>query len=775
MLAGLLNDFKDALMTGCAGSSRPPNLQAGGLWIDTTNQSPPTNYWSFRFYTGSVDIEVFRLSVINGFGGTLFGDSEFDVSHVAADTAGAIFELIKQRVVDNGQVLSGDTVAELRFIGTTNTATQPITAYLRWTAGEDEATDNGGTFSIASTAAATTALTEHFRLISGVIETVKPHKLNSLRLVSQNVATTATIAALDATCMVVEMTGSTATAIEGIDATGKTQVITIHNRSSAIVTLKHQNTSATATNRLKLPPIADVPISPNYSATLYYCTTDQRWKMKDGTVSRLSNTIDLVAGIGRTWTAPSTVSRVNITAYPRYFGLVSTMNESAPGSGFIDCYGNMYAWGDNATVFGKASLGDGTIVSRSSPVAVIGGIQFSQTAPYINQQGKAYLWGANNFGELGTGDVVPRSSPVAVLGGLVFSTIIREQSGNVTFGLTKNGSLYAWGLNTSGIGGIGDSNARSSPVAVLGGHSFQRIFYSTSTAYGITSDGTTYSWGSNLNGQLGLGDVTARSSPTLVLGGLKFSDVNGVFCTVGLTTSGAAYAWGYNADGGLGLGDTVDRSSPVAVLGGLTFAKLSDERYPNAASLQQFALTSDGTLYAWGANSNGELGVGDVIPRSSPVAVLGGLKFRKVIAGIGGLTLDGILYTWGNNSNAILGLGDIISRSSPVAVLGGHVWADVTVGAGSYMLGVTVDGTVYSWGFNNRGQLGVGGVATQSSPVAVLGPFQGMGSVPQPKRFTVSVTPGQSYKVQCSQSGQSYFGSTPMGEDVDYVTIEYLK
>ena len=142
-----------------------------------------------------------------------------------------------------------------------------------------------------------------------------------------------------------------------------------------------------------------------------------------------------------------------------------------------------------------------------------------------------------------------------------------------------------------------------------------------SSSYGITTTGQLYTWGNNGFGVLGVGDAINRSSPVLVLGGLTFkSAVISNSSSYGITTAGQLYAWGNNANGVLGVGDIVNRSSPVAVLGGLTFK--SAVIYSNGSS---YGITTAGQLYAWGGNASGRLGVGDLVARSSPVAVLGGL------------------------------------------------------------------------------------------------------------------------------------------------------
>lgn len=349
----------------------------------------------------------------------------------------------------------------------------------------------------------------------------------------------------------------------------------------------------------------------------------------------------------------------------------------------------------------------------------------------IAASGPLYAWGANNRGQLGDGTVTGKSTPVMVLGGLNFQKVYGQMLGGSTIALDLLGTVYGWGFNDQGQLGLSDIIPRSSPVAIVGPADgilrFTDLHSGFASVIGLKGDGTLYAWGLNSSGQLGLGDVVSRSSPVIVLGGLKFKRVHGNLNAnyfMLLSTTGAGYGMGINTSGQLGTGDVTPRSSPVAVLGGLTFRKIMGGE--GAADGMSMGMTTAGVLYAWGNNAKGELGVGDVTPRSSPVAVVGGHSFVTMYNGRGSnyaIKADGSLYSWGNNVNGELGVGDVTARSSPVAVLGGlkFKW----VGAGiNQVFALTQDGTAYAWGLNTTGTLGVGDVVPRSSPVAVLGGFK---------------------------------------------------
>lgn len=778
-LATTLNNFKDALMSGLSGTSRPTALQVGGSWIDTTNAP---NSWSYRVWTGTTDVEVFKIDLVTGVASVALAVDSFIVKKISADTVGAIVDLVKRRVASNGQVLDGDVVGEIRITGRTNTATNPVVAKMVWTAADDQTTTAfGGTLSFHSTPDGTATLTEHMRLINGMVETVVPLRVNSQVFVGQNVATSATIASLSATKILVEMTGSTATDIQGINATHDSKVVTIHNRSSANVTFKHENGTASAANRIKLPGSADYILQPDGTLSLYYCTADSRWKLLSTSDKISGFRTDVFYGVGQSWTAPATTSSVRVTAYRALNG----MNNER--SGLVDNFGNAYSWGVNTV----GQLGDLSVVPKSSPVIVVGGRQFlrtwgavgaSQSAYALDLAGVAFGWGANANGQIGDNTVVPKSSPTAVVGtGRFLNLYPRDAS---VFGVATNNAALAWGINTNGQLGDGSVVPKSSPVSVLGGFRYSKIVpisgaNTNAAVVGLSRAGIAYAWGINTNGNLGLGDVTPRSSPVAVLGGFTFQDIQGGavssrYFFVGLTTAGAAVAWGANTNSQLGVGDQTARSSPVAVLGGLTFRRL----FVHPKSESVYGITTTGVLYAWGDNSQGQLGVGDIVNRSSPVAVLGGLTvsdvypFRESVLAV---ATDGTLYGWGRNANGQLGVGDVVSRSSPVAVLGSNkyvaaFWADGPTDIYS-AFGIATDGLVYAWGANANGTLGVGDVTPRSSPVAVVGSF-----VPDTTEYSMTVdltvTGGQSYTVNTGPLAS--FGHTPLGRDVYRVEVQYL-
>ncbi len=331
-------------------------------------------------------------------------------------------------------------------------------------------------------------------------------------------------------------------------------------------------------------------------------------------------------------------------------------------------------------------------------------------------------WGSNGNGQLGDGTTVSKSSPVSVIGGI--TNWAQVSAGRLhSLGVTSDGIAWAWGFNGQGRLGDGTTVSKTSPVSVIGGiTNWSQVSAGDSHSLGVTSSGIAWAWGSNGQGQLGDGTTVTKSSPVSVIGGIaNWSQVSaGVFHSLGVTSSGIAWAWGFNNRGQLGDGTTATKSSPVSVIGGITnWSQVS------AGIYHSLGVTSSGIAWAWGYNGQGRLGDGTAVSKSSPVSVIGGItNWSQVSAGNShslGVTSAGIAWAWGFNGNGQLGDGTTVSKFSPVSVIGGITnWSQVSAGY-RHSLGVTSSGIAWAWGSNGQGQLGDGTTVNKSSPVSVIG------------------------------------------------------
>lgn len=143
--------------------------------------------------------------------------------------------------------------------------------------------------------------------------------------------------------------------------------------------------------------------------------------------------------------------------------------------------------------------------------------------------------------------------------------------------------------------------------------------------------------------------------------------------------------------------------------------------------LYNLALASDGTVWSWGYNFFGQLGDGTTTERTTPVKVKGldGKTITSIATGSAhsiALASDGTVWSWGINNKGHLGNGTNTNRSNPVQVTGldGKTITSIVAG-GNHSLALASDGTVWAWGYNEYGQLGNGSMTDKNIPVQVTG------------------------------------------------------
>jgi alpha-tubulin suppressor-like RCC1 family protein len=334
-----------------------------------------------------------------------------------------------------------------------------------------------------------------------------------------------------------------------------------------------------------------------------------------------------------------------------------------------------------------------------------------------------YSWGKGSDGALGLNDTNNRSSPVQV--GAASTWLKISSAGNYSSGALKtDGTLWTWGQNLYGQLGQNDQgNSRSSPVQVGTETNWNKLEYGAYAFLMIKTDGTLWSWGYNQFGGLGHNNTINKSSPTQVGSANNWSQavIGNLYSATAVKTDGTLWSWGYGFGGGLGLNDSVDRSSPVQV-GSLT-------NWSNSVISRGFAhamvIKSDGTLWAWGYNADGQLGTNNTSSGfSSPVQVGPGTNWSNIAVWNNNALAtktDGTLWAWGNNTEGQLGTNDRVFRSSPVQIGSGTNWSKVSTA--QYMSGaIKTDGTLWLWGNGTRyagGALGLNDAITRSSPTQV--------------------------------------------------------
>ncbi len=373
------------------------------------------------------------------------------------------------------------------------------------------------------------------------------------------------------------------------------------------------------------------------------------------------------------------------------------------------------------------------------------------SARFAANGGALSAWGDNGGGQLGDGSAILRDEPVRVLntGSGGFAFIATDAGIGHSMGLTADGTVYTWGNNLFGQldGGLGGFSTTPTKVNGTGpgGVVFTAIAAGTFFSLGLTANGTAYGWGDNREGQLGDGSSGSTGNGLVQVsgtgpGGIVLTIIAaGASHSLGLAANGTAYAWGYNEYAQLGNGVSgtgVRSTTPVQVSGtgpgGLVLTALT------AGNLHSLGQTANGTAYAWGENTYGQLGIGSsgglaTTPTQVAGTGPGGNALIAISAGVYhslGLKADGTAYAWGRNIEGQLGDGTSGAgniKTSPQQVpatgAGGIVLTAIATG-GYHSLGLKADGTAYAWGQNQFGQIGNGTSGTgviQTTPVAVAG------------------------------------------------------
>jgi len=358
---------------------------------------------------------------------------------------------------------------------------------------------------------------------------------------------------------------------------------------------------------------------------------------------------------------------------------------------------------------------EGTFKDKLNTSTNAGITTYSFTTVQINYE--LWAWGSNSQGQLAQNDRIDYSSPIQIPG----TQWSKVSTGFFyTSSIKTDGTLWAWANNNNGELGQNNLTYYSSPVQIPGTQwSLTAAGYDHNTA--LKSDGTLWTWGRNFAGQIGQNNRTYYSSPVQIPG-TQWSFVKGeANFTAAVKTDGTFWTWGSNYFGNLGLnqGTNNDRSSPTQLPGTQWTNKIAF-----GFAGPSLAIKSDGTLWAWGYGGNGNLAQNNRTDYSSPVQIPGtqwDLIESSNYTGIA-IKTDKTLWIWGYNSQGQLGLNDRIDYSSPVQIPGTQ-WRSIHGGfvSGYNAFATKTDGTLWAWGRNQNGRLGLNDAIDRSSPTQVPG------------------------------------------------------
>ena len=345
-----------------------------------------------------------------------------------------------------------------------------------------------------------------------------------------------------------------------------------------------------------------------------------------------------------------------------------------------------------------------------------------------------WSWGRNRKGSTGQNyEEEPRtSSPIQIGSNNNWKNMEFSYLGDGMTATKTDGTLWSWGYNLIGQLGQNNRTSYSSPIQIGSDTTWDTPWGSGEmTKFCVKTDGSMWSWGFNQSGALGQSTANAEpgscSSPVQIPGTSwstgRDKNAGGSYFCLSVKTDGTLWSWGSNGDGQLGQnqgggnGGFCCRSSPAQVGSDSTWNKVGAGRQTG------YGIKTDGTLWSWGTNSHGVMGTNSPVAQKSSPTQIPGTTWSSVDSGYrhtGAIKTDGTLWMWGEGTNGALSQNNQTHYSSPRQVPG-TTWFQVQCGR-EYTLAVKTDGTAWGWGQNQLGgNLGLNNTIAYSSPAQIPG------------------------------------------------------
>lgn len=338
----------------------------------------------------------------------------------------------------------------------------------------------------------------------------------------------------------------------------------------------------------------------------------------------------------------------------------------------------------------------------------------------VDVDGLLWSWGSNSHGQLGLASPDSYTTPQVVnVPNVEWATV--AAGGNHSAAIDVDGNLWTWGANGNGQLGHNDVLARSQPTMVDSTLTWLTVSTADNRTLAIDAQNRLWGWGHGRTGQLGLGNVFQQAlAPTLIdTGAQQWEYVSVSSHVLALDSAGQIWSWGFNGSGQVGNGNAQTVWTPFLVqVAGVDYWKQIV-----AGGMHTLAIDNNDRLWTWGFNNEGQLGIGHNSPRNVPQLVeTGPTSWSAVGAGqFHSLAIDasGDLFSWGYGANGRLGLSSNDDYNTPQLITAGPSNWTQLASRGSHSLGLGADGSLWSWGVNNSGQLGNGTTIASSTPSAI--------------------------------------------------------
>ena len=343
----------------------------------------------------------------------------------------------------------------------------------------------------------------------------------------------------------------------------------------------------------------------------------------------------------------------------------------------------------------------------------------------IREGNTLWCWGAGAYGALGTGQTGDETQPQQITKRTAGWTSVTHGGGHGC--ATRNdGSLWCWGYNHEGELGIGITGNRARPTQVTSPASTGWIAVTAGPdqTCALRTNTTLWCWGYNGDGQLGIGNTSSQDLPRRVISPASTgwtAVTAGYSYTCASRSDTTLWCWGYNLQGELGIGNTSNQDLPRQV----TAPAATGWARAAAGGNHTCATRSDTTLWCWGNNLEGELGIGSTTDQFDlPQQVTTPASTGWTSATSGGFhtcaTRIHALWCWGGNGSGQLGIGSTSGEGLPqrVATPTATGWSLVALGY-EHSCATHTGKTLWCWGNNNQGQLGIGNTTNQDLPQQV--------------------------------------------------------